>query len=210
MELQKPMTPHSTKEAQQRNKQTIAASSTPLRRAQFLCGAIGFIVVNFILLIDMPQNRLSTVKDFLINFSSDILAVGAILLCAELVDENRGSGGSDQQHKAKQNHQKRNNANNNNLMMTHRQQQEEAKENVAVDVADEVRKKERQQYPQQQRYLDSTKSLTRMTTTGNMNMFTKDAEEEEVSRVPLQNGRRWYESISTQSVNKKKKKRVQT
>jgi hypothetical protein len=62
-----------------------AAGRKTLRTAQYICGISGLLMVNAIMLYD-AQHRGDNIKDFLINFSSDILAVGAILLASEIVD----------------------------------------------------------------------------------------------------------------------------
>ncbi len=57
-----------------------------MRTAQYLCGLTGAILVNMVFLSD-PAGRSANAKDFTINFASDILAVGVVLLMAELVDK---------------------------------------------------------------------------------------------------------------------------
>ena len=64
--------------------QGVGGKST-LRTAQYICGLVGIIIVNFVLVYDHAE-RGANAKDFLINFSSDILAVGAVLFIAEIVD----------------------------------------------------------------------------------------------------------------------------
>mmetsp|Transcript_5572 Transcript_5572/g.6016 ORF Transcript_5572/g.6016 Transcript_5572/m.6016 type:complete len:172 (+) Transcript_5572:176-691(+) len=64
-----------------------------LRSAQFLCGVLGLMMINAILFFD-ASSRLANLKDFAINFSSDILAVGSVLLMAEFVDQKRREGSS--------------------------------------------------------------------------------------------------------------------
>jgi hypothetical protein len=59
-----------------------------LRTAQYICGLVGIIIVNFVLVYD-NVDRGANAKDFLINFSSDILAVGAVLFIAEIVDRTK-------------------------------------------------------------------------------------------------------------------------
>eukprot|EP00672_Neobodo_designis_P019944 CAMPEP_0174826976 /NCGR_PEP_ID=MMETSP1114-20130205/372_1 /TAXON_ID=312471 /ORGANISM="Neobodo designis, Strain CCAP 1951/1" /LENGTH=161 /DNA_ID=CAMNT_0016060555 /DNA_START=45 /DNA_END=530 /DNA_ORIENTATION=+ len=70
--------------------QGVGGKST-LRTAQYICGLVGIAIVNFVLFYDHAE-RGANAKDFLINFSSDILAVGAVLFIAEIVD--RAKGGS--------------------------------------------------------------------------------------------------------------------
>jgi hypothetical protein len=53
-----------------------------LRDAQFMCGVFGLLVINCIIFFD-AENRLANVKDFAINYASDMLAVGSILVLAE-------------------------------------------------------------------------------------------------------------------------------
>jgi hypothetical protein len=67
----------------------LAGGRHTVRTAQYLCGITGLLIVNMILLFDASE-RLANVKDFLINFSSDILAVGVVLLMSEMVDRHRG------------------------------------------------------------------------------------------------------------------------
>ena len=67
--------------------QTVGGKST-LRTAQYICGLVGIFIVNFVLLYDAAE-RGANAKDFLINFSSDILAVGAVLFIAEIVDRTK-------------------------------------------------------------------------------------------------------------------------
>lgn len=62
-----------------------------LRSAQFLCGVLGLMMINAILFFD-ASGRLANLKDFAINFSSDILAVGAVLIMGEFVDRKRREG----------------------------------------------------------------------------------------------------------------------
>jgi hypothetical protein len=62
-----------------------AGGKSTLRTAQYICGLVGIIIVNFVLVYDNAE-RGANAKDFLINFSSDILAVGAVLFIAEIVD----------------------------------------------------------------------------------------------------------------------------
>ncbi len=57
-----------------------------IRTAQFVCGITGLIIINLILLYDVA-GRGSNIKDFLVNFSSDITALGAVLIIAEIVDK---------------------------------------------------------------------------------------------------------------------------
>lgn len=59
-----------------------------VRTAQYLCGITGLLIVNMIILFD-EKERMANIKDFMINFSSDILAVGVVLLMAEFVDRHR-------------------------------------------------------------------------------------------------------------------------
>jgi hypothetical protein len=63
-----------------------------LRTAQYICGMVGIVIVNFVLFYD-TGDRGANAKDFLINFASDILAVGAVLFIAELVDRTKGRNG---------------------------------------------------------------------------------------------------------------------
>ena len=65
-----------------------SGSKSTLRTAQYICGVVGIVIVNFVLLYDVAD-RGANAKDFLINFASDILAVGAVLFIAELVDRAR-------------------------------------------------------------------------------------------------------------------------
>jgi hypothetical protein len=67
----------------------LAGGRHTVRTAQYLCGITGLLIVNMILVFDSGE-RLANVKDFLINFSSDILAVGVVLLMSETVDRQRG------------------------------------------------------------------------------------------------------------------------
>ena len=67
----------------------LAGGRHTVRTAQYLCGITGILIVNTILLFD-DKDRIANVKDFLINFSSDILAMGVLLLMAEAVDRRRG------------------------------------------------------------------------------------------------------------------------
>ena len=67
--------------------QGVSGKST-LRTAQYICGLVGIIIVNFVLVYDHAE-RGANAKDFLINFSSDILAVGAVLFIAEIVDRTK-------------------------------------------------------------------------------------------------------------------------
>ena len=53
-----------------------------LRDAQFMCGVFGLLMINCIIFFD-TDNRLANVKDFAINYASDMLAVGSILVLAE-------------------------------------------------------------------------------------------------------------------------------
>jgi hypothetical protein len=53
-----------------------------VRQAQYLCAIIGALIVNCMMLTD-SEGRGATFRDFLINFSSDIIAVGAVLLMTE-------------------------------------------------------------------------------------------------------------------------------
>ena len=82
----------------------LAGGRHTVRTAQYLCGITGILIVNMILLFD-DKDRMANVKDFLIIFSSDILAVGVVLLMAEMVDRRRGkavtivsSGGGGEHH----------------------------------------------------------------------------------------------------------------
>jgi hypothetical protein len=68
--------------------QGVGGKST-LRTAQYICGLVGIAIVNFVLFYDHAE-RGANAKDFLINFSSDILAVGAVLFIAEIVDRAKG------------------------------------------------------------------------------------------------------------------------
>ena len=70
---------------------TASGSKSTLRTAQYICGIVGIVIVNFVLLYDVAD-RGANAKDFLINFASDILAVGAVLFIAELVDRARSGG----------------------------------------------------------------------------------------------------------------------
>jgi hypothetical protein len=62
-----------------------AGGKSTLRTAQYICGVVGIVIVNFVLFYDAAE-RGANAKDFLINFASDILAVGAVLFIAEIVD----------------------------------------------------------------------------------------------------------------------------
>jgi hypothetical protein len=66
-----------------------AGGRETLRAAQFFCGIVGLLIVNVILLMDAAE-RMANVKDFLINFSSDILAMATVLFVSEIVDRQRG------------------------------------------------------------------------------------------------------------------------
>lgn len=66
----------------------IKSDKGALRNAQFICGIFGLLIINTILFLDR-KSRLDNIKDFAINFSSDILAVGLVLVLAEVVDERR-------------------------------------------------------------------------------------------------------------------------
>jgi hypothetical protein len=54
----------------------------PLRNAQFMCGVFGLLMINAIIFFDV-ESRLANIKDFAINYASDMLAVGSILVLAE-------------------------------------------------------------------------------------------------------------------------------
>ena len=70
-------------------KESVLNSRSTLRLAQYLCGLAGILLVNFIMLTDVA-GRAANAKDFIINFASDILAVGMVLLVADVVDRVRG------------------------------------------------------------------------------------------------------------------------
>jgi hypothetical protein len=52
------------------------------RQAQYLCAVIGTLLLNLMLWFDQ-NNRLTNAKDFCINFASDIIACGAVLIITE-------------------------------------------------------------------------------------------------------------------------------
>lgn len=61
-----------------------------LRTAQYLCGCFGLLLLFFAFNVDKSvEETVATLKDFAINFASDILAVASILLVAELIDRVR-------------------------------------------------------------------------------------------------------------------------
>lgn len=64
---------------------TQAENKKTLRLAQYLCGFAGLVLVNFIMFTDR-ESRAANAKDFIINFASDILAVGMVLLMADAID----------------------------------------------------------------------------------------------------------------------------
>lgn len=70
-----------------------AQHNKPLRDAQFMCGVFGLLMINAIIFFD-ASNRLGNVKDFAINYASDMLAVGSILVLAEFYRKGarRGEG----------------------------------------------------------------------------------------------------------------------
>ena len=59
-----------------------------LRSAQFLCGVVGLLMINALVYFDR-SNRMPNIKDFTINYASDMLAVGSILLMAEWFEDHR-------------------------------------------------------------------------------------------------------------------------
>ena len=63
-------------------------SKANLRTAQLICGLLGLVLINVVMLYT-PGSREDVLKDFTINFASDMMAVASILLMAELVDRNR-------------------------------------------------------------------------------------------------------------------------
>jgi hypothetical protein len=54
------------------------------RQAQYLCAVVGTLILNILFLQD-PPNRMQNAKDFVINFASDIIAVGSVLIITDFL-----------------------------------------------------------------------------------------------------------------------------
>ena len=61
-----------------------AQKRNAFRQAQYLCAVVGTLILN-ILFIQDPANRMANAKDFVINFASDIIAVGSVLIITDFL-----------------------------------------------------------------------------------------------------------------------------
>lgn len=73
----------------------LRSSQSTLRLAQYICGFFGLLLVNIVMLTGKTSSqRWADAKDFIINFASDILAVGMVLLVADVVDRVTPAAGT--------------------------------------------------------------------------------------------------------------------
>lgn len=70
--------------SQQSLQQQSESSRRAFRQAQYLCAIIGTLMLNLMFWLD-TANRLVNAKDFMINFASDIIAVGSVLIITDLL-----------------------------------------------------------------------------------------------------------------------------
>lgn len=54
------------------------------RQAQYLCAVVGTLLLNILFFYDPPQ-RMANAKDFIVNFASDIIAVGTVLIITDFL-----------------------------------------------------------------------------------------------------------------------------
>lgn len=59
-------------------------SRNVFRQAQYLCAVIGTLILNLLLWFD-AGNRMANAKDFVINYASDIIAVGSVLIITDVL-----------------------------------------------------------------------------------------------------------------------------
>ena len=71
------------------SKNSAVGGRDTIRSAQYICGILGLLILYGIFLFDRSSNN---VRDFAINFASDIFAVSMVLIVGEYVDGQREKG----------------------------------------------------------------------------------------------------------------------
>ena len=71
------------------SKNSSVGGRDTIRSAQYICGILGLLILYGIFLFDRSSNN---VRDFAINFASDIFAVSMVLIVGEYVDHRRERG----------------------------------------------------------------------------------------------------------------------
>ena len=69
-----------------RSKNSAVGGKATIRSAQYISGIIGLLILYGIFLFDRSANNL---RDFAINFASDIFAVSMVLIVGEYIDSRR-------------------------------------------------------------------------------------------------------------------------